>query len=237
MPRPRPTDYGQPADPAGMAGLDVACDLGHPRQRPDGLQVGGADPGVAPEGDLGDQQRPDEDRQLRQDPSSLALKTVMMTEAPDRQAERATAAASRRSMATENLAPTSSARISAADDGVDQPAETDQQRHDRERELPRPIHECPSDTSGPEDERDARHRHERAHMPVTPAGRPAAMCGSAPTVMPTAATAMTSRARLCDRAVPAAAPAAARRTSRRPWRWAPPRGRPAARASAARRTR
>ncbi len=34
----------------------------------------------------------------------------------------------------------------------------------------------------------------RAQMPVTPAGRPAAMCGSAPTVIPTAATAMTSRA-------------------------------------------
>ncbi len=34
----------------------------------------------------------------------------------------------------------------------------------------------------------------REQMPVIPAGRPAAMCGSAPTVMPTAATAMTSRA-------------------------------------------
>ncbi len=34
----------------------------------------------------------------------------------------------------------------------------------------------------------------REQMPVIPADRPAAMCGRAPTVMPTAATAMTSRA-------------------------------------------
>ncbi len=31
-------------------------------------------------------------------------------------------------------------------------------------------------------------------IPVSPAGRPAAMCGSAPTIMPTAVTAMTCRA-------------------------------------------
>ena len=50
-------------DPAGVAGLGVAAELGDAGQGPDGLQVDSRIAGVAAERELGEQQRHDEHRQ------------------------------------------------------------------------------------------------------------------------------------------------------------------------------
>ena len=120
-----PDGQGEPADPARVAAVDVPAHLGDLSERPDGLQVGGADPRIPAERELDDQQRPAKIASSGR-PITSAPNTVMIAEMPTATPSRHCTLISSASV-TEYLARRSSALMMAEITGLDQPAEPGQQ--------------------------------------------------------------------------------------------------------------